>query len=124
MPILRLDRLEAITDELVAGIDRLDVLSNLPPTFQAPLRLLARMGFDLPALVRAEVRTSVARMPSAARSDPARADRIAVWLVHVAAWLTDQTDEPPPPLNLDDLLPLAGSPPPATSSPGSNAATG
>jgi len=110
MPILNIDRLEAISDELAAAIDALDVLGNLPPEWARPLRILAMMGFDLPARVKAEVRSSVARLPTAVRSDPARADQVAAWLVHLAAWLTDQTDSPPPPLELGPR-PLPASPP-------------
>lgn len=100
MAILNVDRLEAISDELAAAIEGLDVLGNLPPEWAKPLRILAMMGFDLPARVKAEVRSSVARLPSVARSDPARADQVAAWIVHLAAWLTDQTDSPPPALEL------------------------
>jgi len=100
MAILNVDRLEAISDELGAAIDSLDVLANLPPEWAKPLRILRMMGFDLPARVKAEVRSSVGRLPSVVRSDPARADQVAAWLVHLAAWLTDQTDDPPPALEL------------------------
>jgi hypothetical protein len=103
MAILNTERLETISDELVAAIDSLDVLGNLPPEWAKPLRILAMMGFDLPGRVKAEVRSSVARLPAAARSDTARADRLAAWLVHLAAWLTDQTDVPPGPLELEPL---------------------
>ncbi len=114
MAILRIDRLEQVTAELLEGLDQLDVWAALPRQLVAPLMLAKRFGrLDLPALALAEVRSSVERLPSEARSDPARADRLAAWLVHIVAWLTDQTDAPPP--RFPELAP-------ATSPPGSGGA--
>lgn len=110
MPVLRIDRLEQLTAELEAGIVDLDVWRALPVAWAAPLKLLKQLGrLDLPDRAKTEVLTSLRALPSAARSDPARADRAAAWLVHVIAWLTGQTEIPPPPPP-DDLLRAAPRP--------------
>jgi hypothetical protein len=116
MAILRIDRLEVTTAELAAAIERLDPEPLVPTVLAAPVKFLRQvLRFDLPARAKAEVLTSLRRLPEAARSDPARADALAAWAVHVIAWLTDQTDLPPPPLELGR---------PSRSSPGSAGATG
>lgn len=94
--VLRLDRLAEVTEALAATIETADV-SGLVPATLAPVVKIARMvGLDVIALLRREAATSVRRLTSDARSAPDRADAVAVWLVHVVAYLTGQTDEPPP----------------------------
>ena len=94
--VLRLDRLAEVTESLATAIEQADV-SGLVPRNLAPVVKVARMvGLDVIALLRAEAASSVRRLTLDARSAPARADAVATWLVHVVAYLTDQTDEPPP----------------------------
>ncbi len=112
---LRMDRLAEVSEaaaETVDAIPTRDLEASLPPAVRSVLGPLRLMRLDLVGLFRDTATTSLRRLPALAAEDPDRAEDIARWLVHAAAYLTDQTDDPPP----GWITPL-GSPP-------SNRATG
>lgn len=98
--MLRPDRVAEMVERIAGEIERLDVEEMLPPGMRTTSRLARRFGLDLAGTLRSLVLTSLRRLPSDIAADPDRAERAARWAVHVAAWLTDQTDAPPPDLEL------------------------
>jgi hypothetical protein len=97
MTTLRIDRLETMVGAIVQQLDAADLGPMLPPALQAMDKLTR--GSITRTLKDAGL-SSMRHLPSAARSDSERADRVAAYVVHLVAWLTDQTDVEPPPITI------------------------
>lgn len=97
--MLRTDRVELLTAAIAAELEALPdraVLDALPAGLGTAVTLLRRLGrVDLIAEVRRSAVSSAIALPDRIRDDPDRAQAIADRLVHIAAWLDDQTDDPP-----------------------------
>lgn len=90
---LRVDRVERSVQLVSEMIDSLDLEGLSPSLMRGVPRWAQRMVLGA---VRRAVMDSLARLPSDIRADPDRAERASRWIVHVVAWLTDQTDQEPP----------------------------
>lgn len=95
------ERANLLAGQLEALVQRTPIpLDNLPTTWSALLKAARLIRLDVPGLLRGTVIDVLRSLPAAIESDADRADRVAAWLVHVAAWITGQTDEPPADLTL------------------------
>lgn len=96
---LRLDRLDAMLETAAASVEaipRATLEAAVPAELRAVLSAARLMRLDVLELLRRIALDSLRDCSRRARSDPETADAVARWLVHIAAYLTGQTDEPPP----------------------------
>ena len=97
--MLRTDRLAAVT---AAAADRLEAIprteleSALPPELRAAVKGARLLRVDLIGTVMTTALRSLRHLPDLAAEDPERAEAVSRWAVHAVAYLTDQTDDPPP----------------------------
>lgn len=97
--MLRTDRVQQLADQLAAELDALPedaILSALPPTIAAALRLVKRIGrVDLIGEVKRSGVGMVRQLPQRCDADPAGAQAVLDRAIGIVAWLDDQTDAEP-----------------------------
>lgn len=107
---LRHDRLTELTAALAGLVEQTDMATVFPPALRPALPIIKTLArVDLPAELKARLLGSLRSIPERAAADPGPAERVARLLVHLAAWLTDQTDVPPD-LSVGTLRLLSDSP--------------
>lgn len=97
--MLRMDRLAEVTTaaaDALEALPRAEVEAALPPVIRSALGPLRLVRIDLVGLVTTTATDSLRRLPDLAAADPERAEDVARWIVHAAAYLTDQVEDPPP----------------------------
>lgn len=97
--MLRTDRLAAVTGALadrLEAIPRADLEGAMPPEVRAAVKGARLLRVDLIGVVMTTALQSLRRLPDLAAEDPERAETVSRWAVHAVAYLTDQTDDPPP----------------------------
>lgn len=96
---MQVDRIERLTEAIAAELEALPddtILSALPPTMAAALKLVRKLGrVDVIGEARRSAISSVRALPDRCRAEPDQAQAIIDRLVGIVAWIDGQTDVEP-----------------------------
>lgn len=95
---LRPERVQELVELMADALEEADLMPAVPDSMKPLLKLARLARMDPLAMLKDTVLGSLRGLPAAVEADPQRADRVAAWLIHCAAWLDGQTDQPPPSL--------------------------